>query len=465
MFIKRWVHPLSDDERAKVLEQLSRASSPNFDFFLLVILSTSIATFGLITDSTAVVIGAMLVAPLMSPILGLSLASVAGEEQMFERAVYALARGALLAVFLSCAISWIAQLLPFDIFQTLPQEIVARTRPTPFDLGIALAGGAAAAYSLAQAHLSAALPGVAIATALVPPLCTVGIGLSLRRPEIAYGAALLFGANLVAISFAGILVFAALGFRPRFQSEKNFGIPRHILISSILVLLITFPLFGLTMNFVAQSRQERAARAFERQVHAVVAAEINAHPNLQLVDVAQTTLEDGALNLLITVRSSQLPSYRETVDIQAAIASRLQRTVAIELIDVPMIKLNPKVPPTQTPTFTPGPSETPTSTPTRTPTPVPPTHTPTASPTPSDTPTPTQTFTPTPVLAYIANTGGNGVYFRDAPGGKITGSLPEGAPVLILYRRETIGDVEWIEIRDALGRQGWLMARYLIIRP
>ena len=92
--------------------------------------------------------------------------------------------------------------------------MLLRTQPSPFDLVIALAGGAAATYALARPRLSAALPGVAIATALMPPLCVVGIGISLQRSDVYMGALLLFLTNLVAISFASILVFAFLGFRP-----------------------------------------------------------------------------------------------------------------------------------------------------------------------------------------------------------------------------------------------------------
>jgi hypothetical protein len=195
-----------------------------------------------------------------------------------------------------------------------------------------------------------------------------------------------------------------------------------------------------------------------------VAAELSAIPNAQLVDV-QATQEDSTLNLLVTVRSSRQLSYSDVVDLQEAIASRLQRAVAIELINVPMIRLDPKVPPTITPTPTAGPSITPSATPTRTPTPAPPTNTPTITPTRTDTPTPTLTFTPTPVLAYIANTSGSGIYLRESPGGKIIATLPDAAPVQILYRRESLNGVEWIEIQDVLGRMGWVLAQYLIIKP
>jgi uncharacterized hydrophobic protein (TIGR00271 family) len=214
MRIRQWFRPLPTERRTEVLRELDQASSPGFDYFLLVVLSCSIATFGLLTNSVAVIIGAMLVAPLMSPILGLSLASVAGEQRMFQHALIALIEGVLLAIVLSSLLGWVAKVLPFDMLVELPQEVLARTRPTPFDLGIALAGGAAAAYALAQPRLSAALPGVAIATALMPPLCTIGSGISLGNSNVILGAALLFFTNLAAISFAGILVFIALDFRP-----------------------------------------------------------------------------------------------------------------------------------------------------------------------------------------------------------------------------------------------------------
>jgi uncharacterized hydrophobic protein (TIGR00271 family) len=368
---------LPAERRAQVLEELERASSPTFDFFLLIVLSSSIATFGLITNSAAVIIGAMLVAPLMSPILGLSLASVAGRERMFERALVALIEGALLAVAFAAALGLLALALPFGALSELPGEVLARTRPTPFDLGIALAGGAAAAYALAQPHLSAALPGVAIATALMPPLCTVGLGLALQRPAVWGGALLLFFTNFVAISFAGIVVFALLGFRPRYNTTRH-----ELYVSGVLVLLVAIPLVTLTMRFV---NEERAVRA----VHDAVKSELGALPDAQLIEI-NSSEESDVLHLRVTARTSRQPTYGEVVALQSAIAQRVQRTVALVFIGVPAIKLDPLVPPTytptptRTPTRTPGPTTTPTATPTATQTP-----TPTASPTPTATPTAT----------------------------------------------------------------------------
>lgn len=250
--VRRLFH-LSSDRRAEVLQELEQSSSPTFDFFLMIVLSCCMATLGLITDSAAVIIGAMLVAPLMSPILGLSLAATAGRPRMFERAVLALVEGVLLAIAISALLSALALVLPFDVLIQLPGEVLSRTRPTPFDLGVALAGGAAAAYALADPQLSAALPGVAIATALMPPLCTVGLGLAIRRPDVWAGALLLFFTNFVAIAFAGIVTFALLGFRPRRSTNRG-----EVYVAGALVLLVTVPLVVLTTRFVDQVRATRA---------------------------------------------------------------------------------------------------------------------------------------------------------------------------------------------------------------
>jgi uncharacterized hydrophobic protein (TIGR00271 family) len=466
MRIQRLFGSLTAERRGDVLDELEKASSPGFDYFLMVILSCSIATFGLIIDSSAVIIGAMLVAPLMSPILGLSLASVAGEERMFRRAVVALIEGVLLAAILSTILGWLAHALPFGVLNELPGEILARTRPTPFDLGIALAGGAAAAYALAQPRLSAALPGVAIATALMPPVCTIGIGISLGNSQVALGAVLLFFTNLAAISFAGIVVFAALGFRPHHLENTWHHIPRSLFVTAGLVLLIAIPLVILTLRIVEQAHELQGVRA-------AVVAELSALPDAQLVDISVDT-SDSTLHLQVTVRTSRQPNYSQVVDLQKAIAASLQRTIALQLIVVPTTKLDPLVPPTITPTFTPtltptsGPSLTPTITQTPTPTAtLTPAATSTSTPTltPTETPTATPTFTSTPILAHIANTGGLGIYMRQTPGGVIIGALPEGSAVQILYQRELLNGMEWVEIRDLFGRIGWIPIEFLVIRP
>jgi uncharacterized hydrophobic protein (TIGR00271 family) len=456
--IRNTFKTLTPERRNLVFSELESASSPGFDYFLMVILSCSIATFGLVTDSSAVIIGAMLVAPLMSPILGVSLATVGGKDRMFRKAGVALIEGVILALLLSMLWGWIARILPFGYLAQLPHEVLIRTRPNPLDLWIALAGGAAAAYALAQPRLSATLPGVAIATALMPPVCTVGIGIAMGNSSVILGASLLFVTNLVTISFAGILVFLALGFRPSRVKNSQHRVPRSLFIAGLLVLLTAVPLTIITLRIVNNARELQ-------QVRAAVTSELDAIPDTQLVEII---IDDtnAIMNLDITIRTSKPPTYQDIVDLQKAIATRLQKAIAIQVIVIPTTKLDPLFPPTFTPTFTvtasytPGSSPTPTSTQTSTPTPSP-----TLTPTPTQTLTPTATATPTPITAYIASISGSGTYLREIPEGKTITWLPNGTSVVILDGRETFNARDCIFVSDNRERTGWVPVDNLIIRP
>lgn len=205
------------EERARILDELffeeDRRVPYLWRFVSLIVFSSSIAAFGLVNDSGAVVIGAMLVAPLMTPILGLAAATV---QAWLARQVESLAiigGGALLAV----GVGWVvARVLPeVDADVTLPGELLARTAPNLLDLAIAVAAGAAGGYVLVRKEAGSALPGVGIAVALVPPLATVGITLGLGRTDLTDGAALLFVTNLACITLAAALVFVFAGFVPR----------------------------------------------------------------------------------------------------------------------------------------------------------------------------------------------------------------------------------------------------------
>jgi len=272
------------------------------------------------------------------------------------------------------------------------------------------------------------------------------------------GASLLFVTNLVTISFAGILVFLALGFRPSRVKNSQHRVPRSLFIAGLLVLLTAVPLTIITLRIVNNARELQ-------QVRAAVTSELDAIPDTQLVEII---IDDtnAIMNLDITIRTSKPPTYQDIVDLQKAIATRLQKAIAIQVIVIPTTKLDPLFPPTFTPTFTvtasytPGSSPTPTSTQTSTPTPSP-----TLTPTPTQTLTPTATATPTPITAYIASISGSGTYLREIPEGKTITWLPNGTSVVILDGRETFNARDWIFVRDNRERTGWVPVDNLIIRP
>jgi uncharacterized hydrophobic protein (TIGR00271 family) len=328
---------LDRDQQIEVFKSIRSSARPSVDFYVMIGLAAAIAAFGLLQNSVAVIIGAMLVAPLMAAIFGLSMGIVRGDLRLLKRATSAVLRGMLLAILVGGAIALITP-------EAVPQsEILARTRPSILDLGVALASGAAGAYAICRKEVSAALPGVAIAAALVPPLATAGIGLALLEDEIAGGALLLFSTNLVAIIAAGGLVFLWLGFRPvPGQKSRARIFQRGILGTSALLLAVTVPLGILTAGSV---RDASLSRALDRAVRAEVAS----IRGVELSDWEQMESDGETINLEVWVRSRRTVTHQEVVDLQERLTAELQRPIALWLTVIPTTRLDPLSPPTPTP--------------------------------------------------------------------------------------------------------------------
>jgi uncharacterized hydrophobic protein (TIGR00271 family) len=445
--LQRIIHPLSTEEKQQVAEEIAQSASSSFDFFLLVVLSCSIATLGLITNSPAVIIGAMLVAPLMSPIIGIGLASILGDDFLARNSTTALLQGAFLAVLLSSLMTIVNTHLPIIVLQELPNEILARTHPSPIDLVIALAGGVAAAYALTRPNISAALPGVAIATALMPPLCTVGIGLALSRWDVAGGATLLFITNAITIAFASALVFLWRGFVPEVHFT-NHHVPRTLWISGIIILILLIPLSYYSLQFFRQASENF-------QINTVVSGLVS-HTNAELVELKVEHSPNG-LDMVITVRTTSPLLYEQVIALQKGIVDGLNQPVSLKVNQIFAERLDPLVPPTPTSTSTLAPTETPGPSPTITPSPLPPSATPTATLAPTITPT----HTPTPALVQVANAGLPRLQLYQTPGGPVIGQIRQGQDLTLLYGKQELDGLTWVEVLDAEGRIGWIPQVYL----
>ena len=208
-----WRHLVEEPTPVEEVERtVELGSIPAFSFFFMLVISTVIATLGLIANSAAVGIGAMIIAPLMSPIIATSYGIIARRLPLTLRSLFTVLTGTLLTIgaafLITEAIGW----------KLAGSEIIARMRPSLLDLGVAIAAGAAAAYAYTRPGVSSALAGIAIAVALVPPLCTVGITLAMgeemsvevglaREAYSAKGPFLLYLTNFLGIVFAGSLVF------------------------------------------------------------------------------------------------------------------------------------------------------------------------------------------------------------------------------------------------------------------
>ena len=186
-------------------------------FSVMLGLSVLVAVMGLSADSAAVVIGAMLLAPLMVPVMAIAAAISMALPRHLLRAAAIVAGASLASVLLAFLV---AMILPDG---QLPGEVLSRTSPDLRDLLVALAAGAAGAYATVRSDVSSALPGVAVAVALVPPLAAVGLTLEGGRADLAEGAALLYVANLTAIVLVGVLVFLVTGFVPPRRLRQTGG--------------------------------------------------------------------------------------------------------------------------------------------------------------------------------------------------------------------------------------------------
>lgn len=314
---------LGAEERSAVYSQIREDARADIDFFVMMSLAATIATLGLLLNSAAVIIGGMLVAPLMSPVIGIALAIALGNIRLLRDALESTVKGVFLAVVVAVFLA------SMQSTADPTEEILARTSPSLLDLVIALASGAAGAYAVSRKDVSAALPGVAIAAALVPPLGVVGIGLAGRGMAVAGGGVLLFGTNLVGITLAGAISFLLLGFRPaRGVRERERHLRRGLVISLLLLLVISLPLAFISGNTV-QATQEREVinRVLHRELDDLAGASL---VSFDLHEQAGTT------TLTVTVYAAQELPEGSADRLASAISDEIGQDVSLRLIAIPV---------------------------------------------------------------------------------------------------------------------------------
>jgi uncharacterized hydrophobic protein (TIGR00271 family) len=265
----------------EVYKALNISSRPHTDFYVLLFLATVISTFGLLLNSTAVVIGAMLIAPLMEPILGISFSSLTRNVPFVFRSTITLISGILLAVLVSFLLS-----LPFTTLG-ISAETLARTRPSLLDLFVALATGFLAGYAKVRRDIGGALFGVAVSISLIPPLCVVGIGLAHLKPEIYLGASLLFLTNLVSILFTGVLAFLLIRLSQFRKSLKSLIFPGISIL--LLAIPLTFTLLAIRQRKVVEQELSELLRTgtytFQKLAIANINTDVYAKPVAVIVNV------------------------------------------------------------------------------------------------------------------------------------------------------------------------------------
>ncbi|WP_339866452.1 TIGR00341 family protein [uncultured Algoriphagus sp.] len=299
-----WVRHATAEEFKDLFTLLRTNSQTSSTYLVLMALSTMIASFGLFGDSAPVVIGAMILAPLMGPIISLAMGMLRQDGLLIKNSLITIFWGSIVGLFFSIMISLITPL------EVLNDQILARIRPNLLDLGIAIASGIAGAYAYSKEEISKTLAGVAISVALVPPLAVAGIGIGWMDKEVFGGAMLLLGTNLAGITMAAALTFLLLGFSP-FRLAK-----RGLLISLGILAAIALPL-GLSFNKMVN----------ETSIIQDLSGKEIPHGLLREVKVVQME----PLKLSVTILSENALDANDFKEIKAEIEEKIGRTASIEL--------------------------------------------------------------------------------------------------------------------------------------
>lgn len=300
-------------DRSLTLAAVARDARLDQKFLLLIALSAAIATLGLLQSSTAVVIGAMLVSPLLGPIMGIGFGVATLDSGLIKRSLITLGTGIALAILVAMILVWASPI------QDVTAELRGRTQPTLLDLGVAVVGGIAGVYAIMRG-LSGVMVGVAIATALVPPLSTVGFGLVTGRPDFAMGAGLLFLTNTLAIAFSATFVARLNRFGPSLTPQHT----AYQLVGILVTLGILSVPLALSLNGLVREAQSRAT----------VQSELDALLNGgDRVDELSVAMEEDVIRVdgvLLVDR------YRPALDAQLAkrAAGKLDRKVVASLVQL-----------------------------------------------------------------------------------------------------------------------------------
>jgi uncharacterized hydrophobic protein (TIGR00271 family) len=218
----------------------------NSAYFTLIVLSTMLATVGLYLSSTSVLVGAMLLAPLMAPIISLAMGLLRRDKVLLQKSSIKITIGVVIALMAAALISLLFPHKP------ITPEMEARLNPTVLDLAVAIIAGIAGAYTKSFKEIMQSLAGVAIAVALVPPLSVAGIGLGQGDIHFFAQAFLLFSTNLIGIIFAATFTFRILGFSPAVRSKRG------IVLVAVILLLISIPLYMSYQRIVEKMVFERS---------------------------------------------------------------------------------------------------------------------------------------------------------------------------------------------------------------
>lgn len=317
-------------DHKEVRLNIQAASIPSKTFFIMNTLSGIIAGYGLLSDSPAVVIGAMLVAMMTGPISGVALALIDNRMILLGTALKTLLGGTSLLVGVGILVGLVHHNMP------LSHEIMVRTHPNFMDLMIALAGGAAGAFASISPRLSVAVAGVAVATALVPPLVATGILLAHLEWKLALGAFILVFTNMVAIQFSSSLVLWVAGFRRVTDEEADKSVSAFIKRNFVsLIFLVSLAVY-LTLNLINTVGKQHYEAVTTKHLKVLFSKQNNVIEQVQYLDFENFVL------VRVMVQGNVAPTQAEVITAQKSLtASKNGLPVKLQVRFAPVTIIQP----------------------------------------------------------------------------------------------------------------------------
>lgn len=320
-----------EEEKEKVLENVFKNISFRGANLWILACAILIASIGLNVNSTAVIIGAMLISPLMGPIVGAGFALATYDFVLLKKS----GKNLLVATVVSLSVSSLYFYL--SPFKDVQSELLARTSPTIYDVMIAFFGGIVGAVSMTRKDKGNPIPGVAIATALMPPLCTAGFGLAVFDFKFFAGAMYLYTINCFFIGIATFVIIKYLKYQPIVTENKSFDKKLRYIITT-LILLMTIPSFYLAYNLLQEKRFSQNAENYIKQEfsdngYTLIYKKINYNTSPRTIDVAFLSrnfdsLEVNNLNKKLPnfgLENTKLNVKQNTSDLKSEILSELNK--------------------------------------------------------------------------------------------------------------------------------------------
>jgi uncharacterized hydrophobic protein (TIGR00271 family) len=305
-FLTKLFPPMERQHRIDLLDRITDGAETTKDYIIMMILSTALASLGLLENSTAVVIGAMLVAPLMGPLIGAGMGITQGNASLFRVSL----KGVIVGVAIGFLVSLLTGFLNPGFEPSL--EIEARGEADVLDFAIAFFSGFVAAYALSNTKLASSIAGVAIAAALVPPLAATGVALTIGMPMLSLNAALLLVTNIVAIILGASAAFRLFGLHKSIEPDnKPKWIKRTLMFLGLCSLILLIPLYEKQKVKQKAGQTRPLALPVASDTREKVNEFLELQPNVELITMSRISVEpDSGVMVLLVAYGSLKKSFK-----------------------------------------------------------------------------------------------------------------------------------------------------------